>query len=137
MGRKKKKSAFADLPTIEIKLTKEDILKDLSKYRNIEYPAFSKIISTLSEKKVKHIICLGIGDLCVEINARKQLAFVIKICEKLSCSISFFDPITCKSCLDLMSEMFSFIKIEEEDKNGMYSADDGCIIGFTSTFLPS
>ena len=135
MSRRKKKTSFVDIPTVEIKLSKDEIMKDIKKHSIFQYPAFSKLISILSEKKVKHIICLGIGDICTDINARKQLAFVVKICEKLSCSMSFFDPITCSSCLDFISTTYDFIKIEREDKIGKYSTDEGCIIGFHLPFF--
>ena len=135
MRRRKKKGGLADLPTVEIRLTKEDIIKDIRKHSSVEYPAFSKTISILSEKKVKHIVCLGIGDICIDINARKRLAFVMRVCRELEISVSFFDPITCRACLDLIAETYKNITIETENRNGRYSSAEGCIVGFHLPFF--
>ena len=141
MSRRKKKAqnTFYSLPEVEIKLSNDEIVKDIQKYNCNRYPAFSIIIDYIQRfpAQISRIVCLGIGDLCVDLNARKQLSFVLGIQKAIAneCKILFYDPITCSSCCDFLVKTFPFIEIDKENRCGQYDANGTLFITFHVPFF--
>ena len=142
MSRRKKKgkaNVLANIPIIEITLSNDEISKEIETFNYKNYPAFGQILEILKpiNNSIKHMVCLGVGDLCNDANARKQLSFILGLRKELNneCNILYYDPITCSSCLSFLETKFSYISIEKENRLGQYDASGTCFFAFHVPFF--
>ncbi|EAY06299.1 hypothetical protein TVAG_475330 [Trichomonas vaginalis G3] len=119
--RKKKDHSWADIQILEPSIPIDKLENEIRKYNPASYPAFNELIKIFTEKKINSIIVLGLGDMCTEISARKQISFILSIIEKFDIkNIRFYDPISCKNCNGFLES--KGFHIDSENLYGQYEA---------------
>ena len=137
--RKKKGQSLADIPNVEIRLSCDEIMKEIKEYNYKKFPAFSQIVQNILPLKntLKRFVCLGLGDLCTEIQSRQQMAFILGLREEINKEIPilYYEFTQCKTCSEFLTKYLSNIELETENKVGQYDAADTLFIEFHVPFF--